>query len=411
MNIHCPGGMNSHAGTQEMQFENEDPRHPNTSALVVLGRGAIATVFATIDGSTMVSVKKVSKALLVKLHVVENALRELAALRASCQGGGSPFIVAFNRASHDADHLYIHTESVLAGGVRSVHLRELCAAQSPLPTLPLRAACSLAACLGHAIAHLHARSIAHRDIKPENVVLRCDGSPVLIDFGEARILSVEGERAEGERATSLHGTLAYLAPEMLRRRGHGCAVDWWSLGVTLFEALFGRLPFAATNYAELLDAHASMTPTLPLPALDTAFEDGVASSVASSRASELLSQLLRCALDLDEGARSSGASEWNDLSELEQWRRPSAAMQAALQAALRKAVGTAAGTTVGTSDAHPPHGDEDEEDEAVAAAWVQAEREELVEQAHILWRRTRPQWQPIFEAACASEHEPLGLIG
>ena len=386
---------------------HEEKEVADASAIIVLGRGAIGTVFATKDGSTMVSVKKVSKALLVKLQVVENALREIAALRASCQGGGSPFIVAFNRASHDADHLYIHTEAVLAGGVRSVHLRGLCAAQSPLPTLPPRAACSLAACLGHAIAHLHARSIAHRDIKPENVVLRCDGSPVLIDFGEARILSVEGVRAEDERATSLHGTLAYLAPEMLSRRGHGCAVDWWSLGVTLFEALFGRLPFAATNYTELLNAHASMTPTLPLPALDTAFEDGVAPSVASSRASELLSQLLRCALDIDEAARSSGASEWNGLSELERWRGPSAA----LQAALGKAVGTTAGTTVRTSDAHPPHGDEYEEDEAVASAWVQAEREELVEQAHKLWGRTRPQWQPIFEAACASEHEPLGLIG
>ena len=114
--------------------------------------------------------------------------------------------------------------------------------------------CSLAACLSSAIVYLQARSIVHRDLKPENAVVGRDGRAVLLDFGEARTIMAP----DGERAYSLHGTLAYLAPEMLSRRGHGCAVDWWSLGVLVFELLAGRVPFAAGDAVELIEAQRSV---------------------------------------------------------------------------------------------------------------------------------------------------------
>mmetsp|Transcript_27351 Transcript_27351/g.35274 ORF Transcript_27351/g.35274 Transcript_27351/m.35274 type:complete len:200 (-) Transcript_27351:4-603(-) len=82
--------------------------------------------------------------------------------------------------------------------------------------------------------------IAYRDLKPENIVLNKRGYGVLVDFGLAK------EIDEGQTYTFC-GTPDYLAPEIIRHTGHDWAVDYWGLGVFLFEMCNGTAPFYATN--------------------------------------------------------------------------------------------------------------------------------------------------------------------
>uniref|UniRef100_A0A8C5F4L0 Protein kinase cAMP-dependent X-linked catalytic subunit n=1 Tax=Gadus morhua TaxID=8049 RepID=A0A8C5F4L0_GADMO len=90
-----------------------------------------------------------------------------------------------------------------------------------------------------AIEYLHAREIVYRDLKPENILLDGEGHIRLTDFGFAKKLS--------DRTWTLCGTPEYLAPEVIQSKGHGRAVDWWALGILIFEMLAGYPPFFDDN--------------------------------------------------------------------------------------------------------------------------------------------------------------------
>ena len=88
-----------------------------------------------------------------------------------------------------------------------------------------------------AMGYLHKNKIVHRDLKPENVLMDSDGYVCLADFGLAKFLNPD------EQTHSFCGTAEYLAPEIIMNKGHGKAVDWYTLGVFLFEMLEGHCPF------------------------------------------------------------------------------------------------------------------------------------------------------------------------
>jgi serum/glucocorticoid-regulated kinase 2 len=99
-----------------------------------------------------------------------------------------------------------------------------------------------------AIEHLHNNHVIYRDLKPENVVLGTDGHIALTDFGLAK----EWRVRDGP-AMTFCGTPEYLAPEVALEKGYTSAVDWWSLGVLLFEMLVGYPPFISDTVKEMYE--------------------------------------------------------------------------------------------------------------------------------------------------------------
>lgn len=97
-----------------------------------------------------------------------------------------------------------------------------------------------------AIGYLHMKGIVHRDLKLENILLDQEGYIKIIDYGLAKMLD------DNQEATSFCGTPEYLAPEMVNQSGHDKSVDWWAVGVLIYEMLIGVTPFFNKNKNMLL---------------------------------------------------------------------------------------------------------------------------------------------------------------
>jgi len=94
-----------------------------------------------------------------------------------------------------------------------------------------------------ALGYLHKSNIYYRDLKPENILLGTDGYILLADFGLAKI----NQFVDGEDPNSFCGTPEYLSPEMIVGSGHDHTLDWWALGVLIYEMIIGIPPFYHKN--------------------------------------------------------------------------------------------------------------------------------------------------------------------
>uniref|UniRef100_A0A8C6U9X6 Serine/threonine-protein kinase ULK3 n=1 Tax=Neogobius melanostomus TaxID=47308 RepID=A0A8C6U9X6_9GOBI len=214
-----------------------------------LGSGTYATVYKAYrkvgDSREVVAVKVVGKKTLNKAST-ENLLTEIEILKTMKH----PHIVQLKDFQWDAENIYLILEWCSGGDLsRFIRSRRI---------LPERIARRFLQQIACALQFLHEKNISHLDLKPQNILL--SGSVLkLADFGFAQYMSPWDEQSV------LRGSPLYMAPEMVCRRQYDSRVDLWSVGVILYEALFGRAPFASRSYAELEEKIRSNQPIeLPL---------------------------------------------------------------------------------------------------------------------------------------------------
>uniref|UniRef100_A0A8C7UN47 Ribosomal protein S6 kinase n=1 Tax=Oncorhynchus mykiss TaxID=8022 RepID=A0A8C7UN47_ONCMY len=207
----------------------------NFELLKVLGTGAYGKVFLVRknsghDEGKLYAMKVLKKAAIVqKAKTAEHTRTERQVLEHIRQ---SPFLVTLHYAFQTQTKLHLILDYV-SGGEMFTHLYQ----RDHFSEEEVRIY------IGEiilALEHLHKLGIVYRDIKLENILLDSEGHLVLTDFG----LSKEFLEEEKERTYSFCGTIEYMAPEIIRgKSGHGKSVDWWSLGILMFELLTGASPF------------------------------------------------------------------------------------------------------------------------------------------------------------------------
>lgn len=202
-----------------------------------IGQGSFGEVYLVEkrDTNMFLAMKVLSKEKIFNDNLKRYAVTERNVLSAT----DHPFIVKLRYAFQNEDYLFLVMDYCPGGDIGEYLEEEGRFTEK-------RAKIYIAEVL-LAIEELHKQNIIFRDLKPENIILDGKGHAMLIDFG----LSKEGVVSQHRGAKSFCGSVAYLAPEMVKKVGHGKSMDWYLLGVVLYELLVGIPPFYAETKEEL----------------------------------------------------------------------------------------------------------------------------------------------------------------
>eukprot|EP00051_Salpingoeca_urceolata_P027527 m.481879 g.481879 ORF g.481879 m.481879 type:complete len:364 (-) comp22354_c0_seq1:171-1262(-) len=196
--------------------------------------GRVVLVRERLQPDSYAALKILEKEKVVKLKQVEHTLNERAILTAV----SFPFIVNLLAAFKDYCNLYMVMEFAPGGELFS-HLR----GAGKFPEARARFYGSQVVL---ALEYLQHMGIVYRDLKPENLLFDSKGYLKITDFGFAKHI-------EGGRTWTLCGTPEYLAPEIILTKGYSKAVDWWALGVLIYEMAAGYPPFYAEQPLQIYE--------------------------------------------------------------------------------------------------------------------------------------------------------------
>ncbi|XP_006152326.1 ribosomal protein S6 kinase alpha-2 isoform X1 [Tupaia chinensis] len=218
-------------------FEKADPSQ--FELLKVLGQGSYGKVFLVrktrgSDAGQLYAMKVLKKATLkVRDRVRSKMERDILA------EVSHPFIVKLHYAFQTEGKLYLILDFLRGGDLFTRLSKEVMFTEEDVKFYLAE--------LALALDHLHGLGVIYRDLKPENILLDEEGHIKITDFG----LSKEAIDHD-KRAYSFCGTIEYMAPEVVNRRGHTQSADWWSFGVLMFEMLTGSLPFQGKDRKETM---------------------------------------------------------------------------------------------------------------------------------------------------------------
>ena len=168
--------------------------------------------------------KCMRKAHIESLNAVENVLSERAILAET----DCPFVVKLHATFKTQKFIFMVMDANMGGELLTMINNERQLSQKKVKFYT--------ACIVLAIQHLHHNKIMYRDLKPENCMIDNQGYIQLVDFGFAKKCS--------NKTYTMCGTPDFMAPEIIRKQGHGVNVDWWALGCLVYELLVGYSPFS-----------------------------------------------------------------------------------------------------------------------------------------------------------------------
>ncbi|KAJ8673508.1 hypothetical protein QAD02_004770 [Eretmocerus hayati] len=236
---------NGHSESHEIEvrdlvrdgYEKAEPRH--FELLKVLGQGSFGKVFLvrkTVgkDSGTLYAMKVLKKATLkvrdrLRTKMERNILVDVE----------HPFIVRLHYAFQSESKLYLILDFLRGGDLFSRLSKQLMFTEEDVKFYLAE--------LALALDHVHSLGIIYRDLKPENILLDTEGHIALTDFGLSK------QPLDTTQTYSFCGTVEYMAPEIVNRKGHSFSADWWSFGVLMFEMLTGALPFQGRDRKETMN--------------------------------------------------------------------------------------------------------------------------------------------------------------
>jgi len=205
--------------------------------LKVIGKGAFGRVFlAKSNRGEVFAMKRIRKDKVFQNNAVENILLE----RKILSEVNHPLLLSLKHVFSANYRIYFFCDFIIGGDLMR-HLKKQPNGFS------LSQVKFIASQLVLGFECLHEHSIVHRDLKPENVLIDEEGYIRLADFGLAKDLS----DAPGEGSC---GTLEYMAPEIIKHsETHNYEVDWWTLGILMYELYYKQTPFLANTRDEIID--------------------------------------------------------------------------------------------------------------------------------------------------------------
>jgi serine/threonine kinase 32 len=203
-----------------------------------VGRGAFGKVRVVEHKRTrkMYALKYIDKSRCIKQKAIANIIQE----RRLLEEIDHAFVVNLRYAFQDDENCFFVLDLMLGGDLR-FHLKK----QGPFSEQTVQFWTAELAC---AVQYLHEQRIVHRDIKPDNILLDSNGHAHITDFNVAIHFS------ERRLHTSVAGSMAYMAPQVVGRQGYSWQIDWWSLGITAYELLFNKRPFEGRTSDKMHEA-------------------------------------------------------------------------------------------------------------------------------------------------------------